>query len=72
MKRIALALGLVLALALASASASTASRCRRRAWCPLGSHASLGMKTTLTLRGPVAGPTPTNPNPPGYGGGSGY
>jgi hypothetical protein len=30
------------------------------------------MKTTLTLRGPVAGPTPTNPNPPGYGGGSGY
>lgn len=41
-------------------------------WCPLGSHASLGMKTTLTLRGPVAGPTPTNPNPPGYGGGSGY
>ena len=40
-------------------------------WCPLGSHASLGMKTTLTLRGPAAGPTPTNPNP-GYGGGNGY
>jgi hypothetical protein len=46
-------------------------------WCPLGSHASLGMKTTLTMRGPVAGPVPTNPNPtpgmdPGYGGGDGY
>jgi hypothetical protein len=46
-------------------------------WCPLGSHASLGMKTTLTLRGPVVGGTPTTPTPttpmdPGYGGGDGY
>jgi len=46
-------------------------------WCPLGSHASLGMKTTLTIRGPVAGPMPTSPSPtppmdPGYGGGDGY
>jgi uncharacterized cupredoxin-like copper-binding protein len=45
-------------------------------WCPLGSHASLGMKTTLTLRGPVVGGTPTTPTPtptppmdPGYGDG---
>ena len=46
-------------------------------WCPLGSHASLGMKTTLTLRGPVVGGTPTTPTPttpmdPGYGDGYGY
>ena len=46
-------------------------------WCPLGSHASLGMKTTLTLRGPFVGgtptvPTPTTPMDPGYGGGDGY
>ena len=43
-------------------------------WCPLGNHAALGMKTTLTLRGPVAGPMPTSPTPappmdPGYGDG---
>jgi hypothetical protein len=41
-------------------------------WCPLGSHASLGMKTTLTLRGPVVSPSPTSPTPPvdpGYGDG---
>jgi hypothetical protein len=45
-------------------------------WCPIGSHASLGMKTTLTLRGPSAGPTPAPtpttpatpmPTDPGYG-----
>lgn len=46
-------------------------------WCPIASHAALGMKTTLTLRGPVAGGTPTTPAPmptdPGYGdGGDGY
>jgi hypothetical protein len=43
-------------------------------WCPLGAHASLGMRTTLTLRGAVVGPTPTNPTmtqpmDPGYGDG---
>ena len=43
-------------------------------WCPLGAHASLGMKTSLTLRGPVVGPTPTTPTmtqpmDPGYGDG---
>jgi hypothetical protein len=42
-------------------------------WCPLGTHAALGMKTTLQLRGPVVS-SPTNPNPtppsgPGYGDG---
>jgi hypothetical protein len=40
-------------------------------WCPVGNHASLGMKTTLRLRGPVSGGTPTTPGPmptdPGYG-----
>jgi hypothetical protein len=43
-------------------------------WCPLGNHASRGMKTTLTLRGPAAGPMPTTPamTDPGYGGGGGY
>jgi hypothetical protein len=41
-------------------------------WCPIGSHASLGMKTTLTLRGPAVSPSPTSPTPttdPGYGDG---
>jgi len=43
-------------------------------WCPLGSHASLGMKTKLTLRGAMVAPpsTTTNPTPPmdpGYGDG---
>lgn len=42
-------------------------------WCPLGRHASLGMKTTLTLRGPVVSPPPTNANPaPPIDPGSGY
>jgi hypothetical protein len=46
-------------------------------WCPLGRHAALGMKTTLTLHGSVVGPISTNPAPvppmdPGYGGGDGY
>jgi hypothetical protein len=40
-------------------------------WCPIANHASLGMKTTLTLRGPVSGGAPTTPGPmptdPGYG-----
>jgi uncharacterized cupredoxin-like copper-binding protein len=45
-------------------------------WCPLGSHASLGMKTTLTVRGHLVAPPPTNPDPqppmdPGYGDGYG-
>ena len=47
-------------------------------WCPVPGHAALGMKTTLALQGPVAGPTPTSPTPapptdPGYGDmGGGY
>jgi hypothetical protein len=46
-------------------------------WCPLASHASLGMKTKLTLRGPMVGPAPTSPTPtppmdPGSGYGDGY
>jgi uncharacterized cupredoxin-like copper-binding protein len=46
-------------------------------WCPVASHASLGMKTTLKLKGAVVGGTPTTPTPtppmdPGYGGGDGY
>ena len=45
-------------------------------WCPLGSHASLGMKTTLTVRGHLVASPPTNPDPqppmdPGYGDGYG-
>jgi plastocyanin len=47
-------------------------------WCPIASHASLGMKTTLTVHGAAAAPAPT-PMPttpgmtdPGYGGGDGY
>jgi plastocyanin len=45
-------------------------------WCPIASHAALGMKATLTLRGPAVGGTPTTPAPmptdPGYDGGDGY
>jgi hypothetical protein len=44
-----------------------------RLWCPLGNHASLGMRTTLAVRGPVVGPVPTTPSPmPGDPGGDGY
>jgi plastocyanin len=45
-----------------------------RLWCPTGSHASLGMKTTLRVRGPMVTPPPTTTNvAPGYGGdGDGY
>jgi len=42
-------------------------------WCPLGSHASLGMKTSFTVRGAVVPPISTSTNaPPAMGGDNGY
>jgi plastocyanin len=31
-------------------------------WCPIRGHAALGMKTSLTVRGPAAGPIVTSTN----------
>ncbi|HEY8703585.1 MAG TPA: hypothetical protein VIL98_02435 [Gaiellaceae bacterium] len=45
-------------------------------WCPLGSHAASGMKTSLSVRGAVLPPVGTSTDTPapggGYGGGGDY
>jgi plastocyanin len=44
-------------------------------WCPLGSHAAAGMKTSLSVRGAAPPPSTTSTDPamvPGAGDGYGY